>query len=54
MAYLKSLPLWAIIENEIEELIENQDLIPTTVQDLIIASLVEVVDKNKKKLFSKN
>jgi uncharacterized hydantoinase/oxoprolinase family protein len=47
MAYLKSLPLWDILENELEELIENQDLELTTIQDLITASLVEVVDKNK-------
>ncbi len=53
MAYLKSLPLWDIIEKEIEALIDNQDLKLTTVQDLVVASLVEVVEKNKKKLFPK-
>lgn len=42
MAFYKSLPLWNIIEKEIEELIDNQDIKVTTVQDLVVASLVRV------------
>lgn len=42
MAFYKSLPLWNIIEKEIEELIDNQDIKVTTVQDFVVASLVRV------------
>ena len=42
MAFYKSLPLWNIIEKEIKELIDNQDIKVTTVQDLVVASLVIV------------
>lgn len=43
MALLKSLSLWDVIEQEIEELIDNQDIKLTTVQDLVVSSIVEKV-----------
>lgn len=45
MALYKSLPLWNIIENELEELIDNQDIEVTTVQDLVVVSFVKAVLK---------
>lgn len=43
MIYLKFLPLWDVIEKEIEELIDNQDIKVTTFKDLVVARLIEKV-----------
>lgn len=45
MALYKSLSLWNVIEKELEELIDNQDIEITTVQDLVVVSLVKAVIK---------
>jgi hypothetical protein len=53
LAYLKSLPLWRFIEKKLNQLIDNQDLELTTFPDAVISYLVDEIDKNKTKLFTK-
>lgn len=44
MAYLKALPLWTIVEKEIDELVENGDLELTTAHDIVVGSLVSAIE----------
>lgn len=45
MEYYKSLPLWEVVEKEVEDLVKNKDIQLTTVQDLVVASLLKAVKK---------
>ena len=44
MAYYKSLPLWDVIEREIEELVENRDFELTTAQDIVVGSIIRAIE----------
>ena len=49
MAYYKSLPLWNVIEREIEELIANRDLELTTAQDIVVGSIIGAIESTSTK-----
>ena len=42
----RNLAAWEIIENELKELVDNQDLVITTLPDLVIGSLVKSLKDN--------